>query len=1285
MRKTPSKRMLSIFIILFVTIFTLVGGFKILSDGIAIDKLRFADIQIRGLYLKLNNKFSLEVQELDLAKVMSKKPEKNAKPSLQPTLKEISDYVKYALWGLAYFENLRIEKIVLSDEYVASVFYDGEHYALSFPKLQAVFNVQNQGNTIELNIRKLQVFEPDVEVAGRIIYSGASGQFSFGVSLAPLLIDSGNDDTHISASKSTSKLFLQGTSDFKRLVLKAKTSKINDLRSIRTIIAQSAKDLLPALDIWLFNALRFDTIELEQASFDVALHEKQFIKSLINNTKLTLYATKPTYALDPALAPFSANRAKIQVENGKAALEMIAPKLESIDLSGSKLELALMDSVPTLSIFATSKKLLYTQALRDLLAFYGVQLPIDRISADMQANLAIHIPFGDDAKVELGGKVSAQQVVLRSGGLDFVSKNASVVIDINPKSGSNAIDIWTQNISYENLFDIDVKAHIDLALKRLKTNLFVHSLRVSTNPEINQRLIDSQDSAHKSHKQVRLDSTLDPSSRELVRVGRAFSLDSSLESKNALNAPSVLNALNVQGGDVWQRDSIKPFTPKEMLAYMAHFASVANGDMKPSLESTQDSSQDSTKDSSQLDTHKTSQDPAPKESSAQSAQEIESKNADSSKGSLAIDPAPATDQAVESTADSATDQAAEVLEPSKPDVSLAPKEEIIDFSTPDHSIEEAQDQEANPRELESLESILQDSPSDSKGVNTSKQEQEAQGENHPESAQAESTSDVSAQEEIESSPKIESTSNASSQALDPAQSPSANPQDQDPQAPDHAKPTNHARIHSRNGIELDFTKPMSEQEMREKIIALIKHQDEQKFTYDIFKATQQTLPQIDVEIDFSSDPVKVSVPALDVYVQLSSDGIRANVVDFGKFAPFSPLMQYLGLSSGSAVVDLKSAQDLSFQVRIADFPTFLLSKDKTPLHTFTFNGSYANNKLQVLSDDGLIGLDLYDNTIIANFKDIDVSIDGLLASKIPAIQEAFSTSSEKKAVFTKEEILLESEFLRAKRRYERQNGIKPRIIAIQAQNTTGFFKDVVIPFDDFNAKIRDDRISADATYKNGIANIDIIHGNTIIKAGNFGAEFLNRVVGRHIVDGGLFELSGIYKNDIFNGDIYMQNTSFKGFAIVQNVIGLIDTIPSLVMFRSPGLSAKGYEVKQGNIKLALNTQYVGLESINLIGKSMDMQGGGFIELESQEVDMGLSISTLKNLSGILNKIPIVGYLLLGKDGKVTTQVSVRGTIQDPKTQISLAQDLLKTPLQVLKRAFTPVDMVIDEIIKSVDR
>lgn len=1194
MKKMPSKRALSVYIILFLTIFTLIGGFKILSDGIAISSLRFADIQVRGLYLKLNNKFSLEIKELDLAKAMKKKPQKSTQ---DPTLKEISDYVKYALWGLAYFENLRVEKIILGDEYVASVFYDGGHYALSFPKLQAVFNVQSQGNTIELDIRKLQVFDPDVEVTGRIIYSGASRQFSFGVSVAPLLIDSSGDKHDVvqtSASKSTSKLFLQGTSDFKRLVLKAKTSKMSDFSAIRKLVAQSAKDLLPTLDMWLFNALGFNALEIDQASFDIVLHQKQFMKSLINNTKLTLYATKPTYKLDPTLAPFSADRAKVQVENGKATLEMIAPKLESIDLNGSTLAFAFVDSVPTLSIFATSSKLLYTKALRDLLAFYGVQIPIDRISADMQADLTINIPFADNIPLKLAGKLAAQQVILSAGSLDFVSKGASIAIDINPTVGNNFIDIWTQNTSYENLFDIDTTMHIDLSQKLLKTSLFVHSLRVSTNPEINQRLIDSQDKIHQSKKQARSAESLESSA--------------SLES--------------------WRLSKIAPFTPRTMLMHIEHLASNARLDSTQNLVGSAIQEQN-------LESPNTSKQDTELESSTSNTLVAE----------------PAQDEVLDFR-----DTSAPTMPLAKPDTSLAPTEEIIDFSNREYE-DDLQDQESVRKELETLESILQDAEM---------QEEQERQDSSKAKQEPKFSQDLSIlqDENLVQDPSLESI---------------------EPSAQESKDPRMETRKYSRNGIELDFSKPMGEKEMLEKIIALVKSQDEQKFTYDIFKATREILPQVDVEIDFSSEPVRVSIPALDVYMQISSGGVRANVVDFSKFAPFSPIMKYLGLSSGSAVVELKSAQNVTFQVRIADFSTFLLSKDKAMLHTFVFNGSYKDNKLEVLSDDGKIRLDLYDNTTLVSFTDIDVSIDGLLASKIPVIQEAFSTSSEKKVVFTREEILLESEFLRAKRRYERQNGIKPRIIAIQAQNITGFFKDITIPFDDFNAKIRDDRISADATYKNGIANIDIIHGNTIIKAGNFSGEFLNRVVGKHIVDGGLFELSGIYKNDIFNGDIRMQNTSFKGFAIVQNVIGLIDTIPSLVMFRSPGLSAKGYEVKQGTIKLALNTQYVGLESINLIGKSMDIQGSGFIELESQEVDMGLSISTLKNLSGILNKIPIVGYLLLGKDGKVTTQVSVRGTIQDPKTQISLAQDLLKTPLKVLKRVFTPVDIVIDEIVKGIDR
>lgn len=1391
MRKAPSKKALSAFIILFVTLFVLFGGFRILSNGISIDSLRFADIQVRGLYLKLNNKFILEIKEIDLIKAMSKSSSKqSAKPSAALDFQQINDYVKYALWGLAYFENLRIERIILSDEHVASVIYDGAHYSLSFPKLQATFDVQNEKNAIGLDIKRLRLLDPDIEIAGKIIYSNTNKQASFGLSISPMdsalvnalgadgfldSMDSGAEpmesissvkDTKAQSTKISSsntpapKLFVQGSSDFKRLLLRAKGSQITDLGFVRELITEHASALLPTLDTWLFNALEFKHLTLEHASFDITLSEKRFVKTLLENTNLTLTIQSPAYKLHPSLAPFSAQHAKIQVQKAQAMLELEKPALESIDLQGSSLAFSFVDSVPTLSILAHSGALRYTQALQDLLGFYGVKLPIERIMADMKADLAITIPFAQDIHVGFDGRLNADNAVLRAGGLDFTSKSASVAININPKTNTNAIEVWTQNLAYENLFDIDTKTHLNLAEKKLHTSLFVHSLRVSTNPDINQKLIKQPHSTEfnpKSSVDSAGDSGLDsapkpdtskssvpesstpntPSTKESAKPSQSAHQNPPIQhyAKHPTSREQELGKALIQvfardlvGGDfadslevrtykplpthlapsdIRQLASMQPFAKPGMLTELAHLVQISNALASDTANSRAHDTTSIPESISTDSSTSATNPPAPQSTEPGATQQVinleeileapplhSPNHPESSKPHLpntpvskspALDspslespastPAPSTpapsepqvhspqvkaptppesspDPATQATATNPTNQDADSTDstspesnaprtPSepitpleKPDISLAPTEQTLDLTDSTQAPESTQidpkDEQADP-----------------------KQPQEDEREDEINDTQA----------TLDSTP---STTQDTMQSNTPESAPEK-------------------KTHRANGVELDFTRPMSEQEKLEKIIALLKYQDEQKFTYDIFKATQDNLPQIDVDVDFSQNPMRISIPALDVYMQIFENEIQANILNFAKFAPFSPLMQYLGLSSGNANIALKGARDIDFKVQINDYPSFLLTKDKKIVKDFVFRGEYADNKLQVRSDDELIRLDLYDNTTLARFKDLDVSIDGLLESKIPAIQEIFSTSSEKKAVFTSDEILFESEFLRAKRRYERTHNIKPKIIAIEAQNVTGFFKEVTIPLDDFNAKIRDDRISADATYKNGIANIDIIHGNTIFKAGNFSGEFLNRVIGRQIVDGGLFELSGIYKNDIFNGDIKIQSTSFKGFAIVQNVIGLIDTIPSLVMFRSPGLSSKGYEVKSGTIKLSLNTQYVGLESIHLIGKSMDIEGNGLIELDTQEVDMGLSISTLKNLSGILNKIPIVGYLLLGKDGKVTTQVSLRGTLQDPKTQISLAQDILKTPLNVIKRAFKPVDLVIDEIIKSIEQ
>ncbi|MGX2971697.1 YhdP family protein [Helicobacter sp. T3_23-1059] len=1340
--KTPSKKLLSVCIILFLVIATLFGGFALLYSGVRIENIKIAKVSISGLYLRLHNKFILEVQEIDLSNINNDKTKKNDFDT-----SNITDYVKYATWGIAYFEHLDIKRIVLNKEYVASVSYNGEVYSLSFPRLQAVFDVSTKDNNMLLDIKYLTMSKPDFSIGGRIIYSPKGKKVGFGLVVLPMNMEdlkdlnttkiaqfnnqNQNPQNQTTSNNSTqnaptneintnnqAKLFLQGSSDFKTLKLQAKTTKIKNLDFLAEILGGS--EILPSLNLWLFNALDFESIEVVDSHLDISLNPKQFVKSILQNTTAQAKVQKVAYYLPATLSPatllspsngkkaeskkerfptpFIAKTMQLTMKEGSLILSPESFSYDVLSLAGTNLIFSFgknsFSEKPMLHIDLHSPKVSLSQGVHNLLKYFSISLPIDNVKGDIKAQVGISIDLSKkkntqnldskkDAKdatqeitqnnktdsldfamanpsqaiaqqaitqnkknatnndlpkstpqtqssIIVQGTISAKDATLQASSIDLLTKSALVQININPNATDskkeNNIIIETKNTSYENLFDIDTKTTINLDEKRLKTSLFVHSLRVSTNPQVNERILNPKNIQKREDFLKELNKK--SSHKERIKPVYYASLSGTKNIKSDLQNDSLAN-ISLENILLARLDSSqetessdfvmpKPMQNLNIPSTTSPSINTPNTNM-PSPKSSAPTSPSATPPSIELPTPPKQQ---PKKDKKPNA-------------------------IIEKTGDMLLPKTAN--EPRKNNTNSA--EQIAKL----HPNDNDDGDDGNDSTIDMPKSSPKNLPTkDSKNTQNPKKEIKNIESKNTQSKKAKSK---------DSNAKI-SQHRSTNQATN---------------TPKHS-----GKIITK-GVELDFSKPMSEATMRAKIIELIKAQNETVFTYDIFRADKQILPQIDIDMDFSSDEISINIPSLQTYAKMLNSQIVIAVRDFAFFAPYSPLMKYLGLHSGSAILHLRSAKDIAFEVQIKDFPTFLLKKDKTPFKDFVFQGQYKDDKLRIKSaPQGLISFESYDNTMLVRFKNVDIDINALLSSKIPALEEAFSISDEKSAVFSKEQILAENEFLRQKRRYERQNNIKPHIIAIEAQNIVGFYKQITLPFDDFNAKIRDDRITADATYGNGIANIDIIHGNTLFKAGNFSADFLNKVIGRKIAEGGLFEAGGIYKNNIFNGEISMQNTSFKGFAIVQNIIGLIDTIPSLVMFRSPGLSSKGYEVKNGKIILGLNAEYIALESIDLIGKTMDIKGNGIIEIDSSEVDIGLSISTLKSLTSVLNKIPIVGYLILGKDGKITTQVSVDGTLENPKSQVSLAQDILTAPLNIIKRAFTPVDMLIDEVVKSID-
>ncbi|PAF48896.1 hypothetical protein BKH41_04515 [Helicobacter sp. 12S02232-10] len=466
--------------------------------------------------------------------------------------------------------------------------------------------------------------------------------------------------------------------------------------------------------------------------------------------------------------------------------------------------------------------------------------------------------------------------------------------------------------------------------------------------------------------------------------------------------------------------------------------------------------------------------------------------------------------------------------------------------------------------------------------------------------------------------------------------------------------------------------------LKRKIIEAIKAQSEDKFTKDIFYADNQTLPTLSFDIDFSNpQSVLLNIPEFQVEGIIGENLYEFKANDLSQFYTYSPLMQYILIKNGNLDIKTKDFENIDFEIYLSDLNLPIYQKDGKQLNEISISGKINKDEVIASSSNQDLIAHIKGNKKSITFKNLNFNLDEFLKSDIPAVKEMFAQSPQTK--LTQKQIEEETHFIREKQRYEQTHNIEPLITTIESDNTAITYKNYQIPLENINLMLRDGRISADGTYKNGIVSLDLAYGNILIRANNFSGDYINKVLKKNIVRGGLYTLIGAYRDDTFSGELKLQNTLFKNFAVLQNIINLIDTIPSLIVFKNPNLGTDGYEIQKGNIIFAINSKYIGIEHINLIGSSMDIDGNGVIELGSEEINMNLTISTIKNFTNIVNKIPVVGYLILGKEGKISTNVIINGTLENPKTEITLAEDAIKAPFNILRRVFTPIDIIVDEI------
>lgn len=386
-------------------------------------------------------------------------------------------------------------------------------------------------------------------------------------------------------------------------------------------------------------------------------------------------------------------------------------------------------------------------------------------------------------------------------------------------------------------------------------------------------------------------------------------------------------------------------------------------------------------------------------------------------------------------------------------------------------------------------------------------------------------------------------------------------------------------------------------------------------------------------VDFKQkDKTILSLPTLSFEATLS-DSYSFNFQDIVFFLPFSKFLQNYYLQGGKVKISTQDFESFKGDLKIQSNQPFLLDKTTNkPWNSLHLLLDYHPTSFTIQNIDNTFKFHSSKQSKNLNLKNIALFIDPThfsnhILNDIPLI--------------------------------------------IEGENSNILFKDKLLLGDYFSFSIVDDEIKGVLRYKNGVADLYKKNDFYTIDAREFGDEFVNTFIKKNAFHQGRFFLNANTNSQrILIGEIKLSNTAINELNILQNLMAFIDTIPALLSLKNPGFNQDGYYVKNGTIQFGLNEEFLAIQALELNGSSIDIKGKGILSLKNNNLDFYAQLITVKSLSNIINKIPLVNYILLGKEGKIYTNFKIQGTSENPIIQTQVTQDILLSPFNVLKRVIS---------------
>jgi hypothetical protein len=211
----------------------------------------------------------------------------------------------------------------------------------------------------------------------------------------------------------------------------------------------------------------------------------------------------------------------------------------------------------------------------------------------------------------------------------------------------------------------------------------------------------------------------------------------------------------------------------------------------------------------------------------------------------------------------------------------------------------------------------------------------------------------------------------------------------------------------------------------------------------------------------------------------------------------------------------------------------------------------------------------------------------------------------------------------------------------------------------------DGELSAKLEHGPGHLQLKLENDTFLLESRDLNDEFMGALIKNSRVQGGRMSMASMGSFDEFSIVFEMDDTNIRGLATVNNVLAFLNTGPALMTFSLPQYNSEGLPIDSAVVGMTFKNKVGTFESLDIKGPEFQVTGNGGMDFSERLIDMDIAIKTQAGRN--VGKIPLLGYVLAGKDEDSSTSLKVSGDFDNPEVSNSLARDIVTYPIDVLYR------------------